>query len=152
MEELYEELLKKCEENGYSEEEIENIKRAYEFAYKCHKGKMRKNNEEFITHPLNVALICASLNVDSTTIISALVHETIDNGPSSLEEIESLFGEEVMHIVSSLMKVNRLKLTDESESTSLYLRKVLVALSEDVRVLIIKLAGRVHNMRTIYPF
>ena len=152
MEDLYKELLKRCEENSYTDEEMETIQKAYEFACKCHKGQYRKNNEEFITHPLNVALICASLNVDAITIISALVHETIDNGPSNLDELESLFGIDVRNIVASLMKVNKLKLTDESESTSLYLRKVLVALSEDVRVLIIKLAGRVHNMRTIDPF
>lgn len=152
MEELYKELIHKCEENSFTDEEIEKVKKAYEFAAECHKGKRRKNDEEFIIHPLTVALICSSLNVDATTIVAALVHETIDNGPSSLEELESLFGTDVKNIVSSLMKVNKLKLTDESESTSIYLRKVLVALSEDVRVLIIKLAGRVHNMRTIDPF
>lgn len=152
MDKLFKELLDKCEENSYSDEEIEEVKKAYVFAKKCHEGQYRKNDEEFIIHPLTVALICSNLNVDETTIVSALVHETIDNGPSSLEELEEKFGVDVKNIVSSLMKINKLKLTDESESTSLYLRKVLVALSEDVRVLIIKLAGRVHNMRTIDPF
>lgn len=152
MKELENEFFRKIDENAYTDEEIEKIKEAYRFALKSHEGMMRKNNEPYISHPLNVALICASLNVDSTTLIAALVHETVDNGPSSIEELDNLFGSDVAHIVSSLMKINKLKLTDESESTSLYLRKVLVALSEDVRVLIIKLAGRVHNMRTIDPF
>lgn len=151
-EKILEELLDKCEENSITDEEIEQIKKAYLYANKCHEGMYRKNNEEFIIHPLTVALIVSNLNVDATTIIASLVHETIDNGPSTLEELETLFGSDVKNIVSSLMKVNKLKLTDESESTSLYLRKVLVALSEDVRVLIIKLAGRVHNMRTIDAF
>lgn len=148
MEKLFEELLSVANDNSYTEEEINNIKRAYEFACKEHKDMKRKNGDDYIIHPLTVALIVANLRVDATTVICALVHETIDHGSSSFEEIDELFGEEVKNIVVSLTKVNRLHLTDNSESSSVYLRKVLVALSEDVRVIILKLAGRVHNLRT----
>jgi GTP pyrophosphokinase len=148
MEDLFNKLIDICKQNGYSDDEMSTINRAYQFALKQHEGMKRKNGEDYISHPLNVAIIVANLNVDATTVICALVHETIDHGSSSFEEIEELFGSEVKDIVSSLTKVNRLHLTDDSESSSVYLRKVLVALSEDVRVIILKLAGRVHNLRT----
>lgn len=148
MKELYEELINACVENGYTSEELELIKKAYNFALEQHAGMKRKNGDDYIVHPLSVALIVASLNTDALTIISALVHETVDHGSSSFEELKELFGEEVKNIVVSLTKVNRLHLLDSSESSSLYLRKVLVALSEDVRVIILKLASRVHDLRT----
>ena len=146
---LYNDLITLCNENDYTIEEIDKINKAYNYALKQHKDMKRKNGEDYIVHPLNVAIIVADLKVDSTTVVASLVHETIDHGSSSFEELEELFGSDVRDIVESLTKVNRLHLVDDSESSSLYLRKILVALSEDVRVLIIKLAGRLHNMRTI---
>lgn len=148
MEKEYQKLLDLCIDNDYKDEEIDEIKKAYLFASKQHAGMKRKNGEEYMIHPLTVAQIVASLNVDATTVVCALLHETIDHGSSSFEELEYLFGSDVYNIVLSLTKVNRLHLLDDSESSSLYLRKVLVALSEDVRVIILKLAGRVHNLRT----
>ena len=146
---LYNNLISLCNENDYSEEEIDQINKAYNFALRQHKDMLRKNGEPYIVHPLNVAIIVAELKTDATTVIASLVHETIDHGSSSFEELGKLFGDDVKDIVESLTKVNRLHLVDDSESSSIYLRKILVALSEDVRVLIIKLAGRVHNMRTV---
>lgn len=148
MEEKFQELISLCSENNYKYEEIESIKKAYQYALDMHKDMKRKNGEDFIVHPLTVALIVADLHTDATTVISALVHETIDHGTSSFEELEELFGSDVKNIVYSLSNVNKLHLTDDSQSASLYLRKVLVALSEDARVIILKLAGRLHNMRT----
>lgn len=141
-------LLSICQENRYLDSEMDLIKKAIDFASVQHKGMKRKNGDDYITHPIEVAIIVANLNTDAETVISALVHETIDHGSSSFEELESMFGADVKNIVVSLTKVNRLHLLDASESSSLYLRKVLVALSEDVRVIILKLAGRVHNLRT----
>ena len=148
MEEKFQELISLCSENNYKYEEIESIKKAYQYALDMHKDMKRKNGEDFIVHPLTVALIVADLHTDATTVISALVHETIDHGTSSFEELEELFGSDVKNIVYSLSNVNKLHLTEDSQSASLYLRKVLVALSEDARVIILKLAGRLHNMRT----
>ena len=148
VETLYKQLLDLCDYNNYTDKEVKDIIKAYDYATKIHKGMLRKNGEEYITHPLNVAIICANLNTDATTIISALLHETIDHGNSSYEELEEKFGEEVKNIITSLNKVNKLHLIEDSELTAIYLRKVLVALCEDVRVLILKLAGRVHNLRT----
>ena len=149
MKELYSELLDKCYDNGYTTEEVEEIKKAFEFAKEQHKGMLRKNGDDYITHPLSVALIVANLNSDHTTIIASLVHETIQHGNATFDDLEEKFGKEVRDIIYSLTKINNLHLLDASESSALYLRKVLVALSEDVRVIILKLAGRLHNMRTV---
>lgn len=143
-------ILKKYKELGYDKKSLDRIEKAYLYAAEKHKGKIRKSGEDFIEHPLNVALILADLNVDDTTIVAALVHETISESDATLEELEKLFGKDVRIIVDNLTKINKLKLIDNSESSSLYLRKVLVGLSEDARVLIIKLADRLHNMRTLY--
>lgn len=148
MDALYRQLIEIVTDNGYSDEDIKLINKAYDFACTQHKDMKRKNGEEYIVHPLNVAIIVANLNTDVLTVVSALVHEVVDHGSSSFSEIEELFGVEVKDIVESLTKVNRLHLIEYSESTSLYLRKVLVALSKDARVIILKLAGRLHNLRT----
>ncbi len=142
-------LLNKYKELDYSEESLKKIKKAYKFAEAHHKGKKRKSGEDFVMHPIEVAIILSDLNVDDTTIIAALVHETVKESDATLDELQELFGEDVKRIVESLSKINRLKLNDSSESSSIYLRKVLVGLSEDPRVLIIKLADRLHNMRTL---
>ncbi len=148
MEEKINTLISLCQDNRYTEKEMERINKAIEFASKEHEGMFRKNGEVYLVHPIEVATIVANLNVDAETVIAALVHETVDHGSSSFDELGELFGDDVKSIVVSLTKVNRLHLLDASESSSLYLRKVLVALSEDVRVIILKLAGRVHNLRT----
>lgn len=144
-----EDLVEKLK-NNFTEEEIEDIKKAYFFAEKKHEGKQRLTNEPYITHPLNVALILSDLNVDATTIMGALLHEVINNGETSEEELEETFGTELTNIVKTISTINKLELPDDKESSAIYLRKVLVGLAEDVRVLFIKLADRLHNMRTIW--
>ena len=146
-EKMFEELVEKCEKM-YSGEEILNIKKAYEFASEKHKGKIRLNKTDYMTHPLGVALILLDLDVDSITITAALIHETINHAKATKEEIENLFGSEVANIVDVISKLNRLELTDDSEHAALNLRKILVGMSEDVRVLFLKLADRLHNLRT----
>jgi len=145
-------ILKRCDVNNFSQENIELINKAYDFAKTKHQGKFRKTTDEFIRHPLEVACILSDLNVDATTIIAALIHETTIESDASYEEIENIFGSDVKIIVTSLEKINKLKLNDSSESSSIYLRKVLVGLSTDVRVILIKLADRLHNMRTLHVF
>lgn len=143
-------LLKKCEEYIPDKNELNNINEAFLYAQKCHEGLKGKTGEDFYFHPLNVALILTELNVDAKTIIGALLHETINNGNGDIEEIKAKFGEDEARIVKSISKINKLELTDDSASASIYLRKILVGLSEDVRVLFIKLADRLHNMRTVW--
>ena len=146
----FDDLLKICSENFKNNDTLTLIKKAYEYALKQHEGRKRLTGDDYISHPLNVAYILANLNVDETTIVAALVHETINNGNATPEEIEKLFGTDVKNIVVAISKINKLELADESDSSAIYLRKVLVGMSEDVRVLYVKLADRLHNMRTIW--
>jgi len=130
-------------------EELELIDKAYKFAAKKHQGKKRLNGDDYIIHPLEVANITCTLNVDYQTIVAALLHETINHTDTKIEEIRENFGEEISNIVLSISKINKLNMPDTKNQTAQYLRKVMVGLSEDVRVLFIKLADRLHNMRTI---
>ena len=136
--------------NNYTQDEIKAIEKAYKFAQKKHKGMKRLSGDEYIIHPVSVALILAELNTDALTIICALIHEVMNNGDTYFNEIEEEFNTETAKIVDSISKINKLELPDESESSAMYLRKVLIGLAEDVRVLYIKLADRLHNMRTIW--
>ncbi len=146
----FDNFIIKAEKLYQDSESLEKIRNAYEYAKEQHAGKKRLTNEDYITHPLNVANILLNLNVDVTTILGALLHETINNGNATEEDLEKLFGKEIKNIVVSISKINRLELQDNSDSSAIYLRKVLVGLSEDVRILYIKLADRLHNMRTIW--
>lgn len=150
-EKLYNELLELIKKsNNYTEDEINNIIKAYEFAKEKHKGMKRLSGDDYIIHPLSVALILLDLNTDALTIECALIHEVMNNGDTYFNEIEEEFNTETAKIVDSISKINKLELPDESESSAIYLRKVLIGLAEDVRVLYIKLADRLHNMRTIW--
>lgn len=142
-------LYEKIKEN-FNETDLQEIEKAYDFAKKAHEGKKRLTHEDYIMHPLNVALILSDLNVDKTTFMGALLHETINNGTSTYEELKDAFNEEIANIVKTISTINKLELPDSKEASAIYLRKVLVGLSEDVRVLFIKLADRLHNMRTIW--
>ncbi len=129
-------------------ENFDEIKKAYLYALNEHKDMKRLTGDDFITHPLEVVNILLDLNVDDVTIIAAFLHEVINNGNKTYEDIEKEFGTEVAIIVQSVSKINKLELPDNNESSVIYLRKILVGLAEDVRVLYIKLADRLHNMRT----
>ena len=129
-------------------DDFETIKRAYEYAFNEHKRMKRLTGDDFITHPLEVTKILMELNVDDTTIIASLLHEVINNGSKTYEDLVEDFGEDIAKIVLSVSKINKLELPDNNESSVIYLRKILVGLAEDVRVLYIKLADRLHNMRT----
>ena len=132
------------------EEELNNISRAYAFAYEHHFGVKRQSGEDYIIHPLNVAYILTSINADSATIEAALLHDVIEDCGVTEEEIEEKFGHEVMLLVRGVTKINRLTFKSDSEATIVNHRKIIVGLSEDVRVIIIKLADRLHNMRTLW--
>lgn len=146
----YEQLRQKISKYITDEEELKAIDRAYEFAKEKHDGKKRASGEDFINHPLCVTNILAGLHSDSSTLIASLLHETINHGNTQKEEIVEVFGSDIASIVDTVSKINKLTLTNDSEISAIYLRKVLVGLAEDVRVLFIKLADRLHNMRTIW--
>jgi len=146
----FDDLYKKISKSINNSEDLDQIKQAYDFALNIHDGEIRLSGEEMINHPLQVAMIITDLNYDATTIVAALIHEVLDTKKTTIEEIEKTFGKEVAKIIDSISKINKLELSDTTEASAIYLRKILVGLALDVRVLYIKLADRLHNMRTLH--
>jgi len=146
----YEDLYKKISKNLTSSEDLDFIRKAYEFANNIHAGEFRLSGEAYINHCLNVAMTITDLNYDAVTLVVAIIHNTLENEKTTLEEIEEKFGGEVAKLIDSVNKINKLELSDSTEASAIYLRKVLVGLALDVRVLYIKLAVRLQNMRTLY--
>lgn len=122
---------------------------AFQFASRAHEGQSRLSGEPFISHPLEVALICDSLGADKPTIIAALLHDTAEDTSVTIEEIADRFGDEVGGLVDGLTKIDRLSFSSSDEAQAENYRKMLVAMASDMRVIIIKLADRLHNMRTL---
>jgi GTP diphosphokinase / guanosine-3',5'-bis(diphosphate) 3'-diphosphatase len=143
-------ILKKGSSEKMPSSSLDSISKAYKFALNYLEDETDKYHGKAITHPLNVAGIVADLNADVTTIIASLLHSTIYESDDVIDKIKDEFGDDVANIITNLAKIDHLKLNDYNESSSLYLRKVLVGLSEDVRVLVIKLADRLDIMRIAY--
>ena len=143
-------LISKFKEYNNNPEDIDLINRAYDYAYKKHFGVKRISGDDYITHPLNVAMILTDITVDAACMAAALLHDTIEDTDSTKDEITKLFGSEVALLVDGVTKINRLHFSNAGEQMAANQRKILVGLSEDVRVIIIKLADRLHNMRTLY--
>ena len=143
-------LIDKFRMYNNNEEDIELINKAYEYAYKKHFGVKRVSGDDYITHPLNVAMILTDINADVYCMAAALLHDVVEDTDSTNEEIKKLFGSEVALLVNGVTKINRLHFSNAGEQMAANQRKILVGLSEDVRVIIIKLADRLHNMRTLY--
>ncbi len=144
------ELLEAVRTYISDESEIKTIEKAYEYAKEVHKGAKRLSGEDYILHPLNVAYILTSLNADSDTIATALLHDVIHKGNANIEDIREKFGNEIGDLVESITTINKLSLSAENESIINYYKKILVGLTEDVRVIILKIAERLHNMRTLW--
>lgn len=143
-------LLEKFQKYQPNEEDGKKIKEAYVFAEKCHRGQFRKTGEEYIIHPLNVAIILTEIYADKETIMAALMHDVIEDCDVEKEEIEEKFGKEVAYLVYGVSKLGRINFSTENEYLIDYYKKIIVGMSEDVRVIIVKLADRLHNMRTLW--
>ena len=125
------------------------IVRAYQVSTDAHSGQSRKSGEPYITHPLAVARICAEFGMDDVTIAAALLHDAVEDTGTTLDDVERDFGAEVAAIVDGVTKLDRIKFDSKEAQQAATVRKMLVAMAKDLRVLIIKLADRLHNMRTI---
>src|SRR5918911_1816077 len=123
------------------------LQRAYDVAEERHAGQQRKSGDPYITHPLAVATILAELGMDTTTLVAALLHDTVEDTDYSLERLSTDFGEEVAHLVDGVTKLDKVEFGTAAEAETI--RKMVVAMARDPRVLVIKLADRLHNMRTL---
>ena len=144
---VIEDLIKKVLE--YNPDEVERIKRAYEFASEMHKGQYRQSGEEYIIHPLNVAYILAEIHADGDTLCAGLLHDTLEDTQTTKEEISSLFGENVANLVDGVTNFNKTNFSSKKDEDAANARKIISGLTSDVRIVIIKLADRLHNMRTL---
>ena len=125
------------------------INKAFQYAYEGHNGQNRKSGEPYITHPLHVAIYLSDLNFDKETIAAALLHDLIEDTDISYEDLKKEFGEEVADIVDGVTKLDRIKYSSNEEAKADAIRKMVIAMSKDIRVLILKLADRLHNIQTI---
>src|SRR5688572_15079511 len=125
------------------------LNRAYVYAMKAHGSQTRASGDPFISHPLEVAAILAELKLDDATIVAALLHDVVEDTEATHQEIEDLFGKEIADLVDGLTKIRRLDLVTKEAAQAENLRKLLLAMAKDIRVLLIKLADRLHNMRTL---
>ena len=147
-EDLVEELIAEVETYN-PDVDKELLRRAFEFAERAHEGQTRRSGEEFIHHPLGVARICAELHLDEQTIAAALMHDVIEDTDSDPEELRTEFGADVAQLVEGVTKLTRITFQSREQAEAENYRKMIVAMAQDVRVILIKLADRLHNMRTI---
>ena len=132
-------LVNKFKLYNESVEDEDLIRRAYAYAEEKHFGQKRISGDDYILHPLNVAMILTDISADAKCLAAALLHDTIEDSDATKEEVEELFGSEVALLVDGVTKINKINFTSDSEASAAYQRKILVGLSEDVRVIIIKL-------------
>ena len=133
----------------YSEKDQEEINTAFLYAKKGHQGQKRKSGEDYITHPLHVAIYLAELNFDIETIKAALLHDLVEDTDITYQDIKTTFGKEVADLVDGVTKLDKIKYNSREEAKADAIRKMVIAMSKDIRVLILKLADRLHNIETI---
>ena len=133
----------------YRDDELETVKRAYDMAKEHHKNQLRQSGEPYIIHPIAVASILADLGMDSQSVAAALLHDTVEDTDVTKADIEREFGDEIAQLVDGVTKLAKVPTETKAEAQAENIRKMLLAMSNDIRVIIIKLADRLHNMRTI---
>lgn len=143
-------LLSKVSNYIKSKEDIDLIEKAYDFAEKAHLGQQRLTGDDFMLHPLNVAYILTEVYADAQTLATALLHDVINFSNVKIEEVEEVFGKEVSELVDGITRINKLSLSADNDALVSYHKKILVGLSKDVRIIILKIADRLHNMRTLW--
>ncbi|MDP4726167.1 MAG: bifunctional (p)ppGpp synthetase/guanosine-3',5'-bis(diphosphate) 3'-pyrophosphohydrolase, partial [Desulfobacterales bacterium] len=131
------------------EADLSLIERAYIYSARVHEGQVRLSGEPYLSHPLEVSGILADMNLDEISVTAGLLHDVLEDTAATPEEIEKIFGPEVLHIVSGVTKLSKLRLSSSEARQAESIRKMLLAMADDIRVILIKLADRLHNMRTL---
>ena len=135
---------------GYQERlDVDAVRSAYELAEEAHAGQRRASGEPFVNHAVEVATIMAELQLDTATVVSALVHDVVEDTAVSLQGIREIFGDEVAAIVDGVTKIGQVRFRSQTERQVENYRKLLLSMVQDARVILVKLADRLHNMRTL---
>ena len=145
---MIEDLIKIIEKY-MTEEEVAFVMKAYEYAKMMHKDQKRKSGEPYIIHPVNVAIILADLDMDVETIIAALLHDVVEDTSATYDDVKNMFSEDIANIVDGVTKLNKLNYKSSEDFQAENLRKMILAMNNDIRVIIVKLADRLHNLRTL---
>src|SRR5712672_2359609 len=136
----------------HADADLDLIKKAYVYSAKVHQGQIRKSGEPYLVHPLEVAGLLAQLKLDEASIVSGLLHDTIEDTLATPEEVKDLFGEEIFNIVDGVTKLSKFSASNtlsQEEKQAENFRKMIIAMAQDIRVILVKLADRTHNMRTL---
>ncbi len=136
-------------EDYMNEEQVKDVYQAYLFGAQAHEGQYRKTGEPYIYHPISVARILAEMHMDSKSICAAILHDVIEDTPATKDEVAEKFGEDVAELVDGVSKLTEFKFKNKKEQQAINIQKVLMAMARDIRVILIKLADRLHNMRTL---
>src|SRR3981081_2752229 len=144
----FRELMKKLRANRPNDD-LDLVKRAYEFTQKNHAGQSRASGEPYLVHPLEVGNVLADMKMDSVSIAAGLLHDSVEDTSVTTVEIRQEFGEQVAHIVEGVTKISKIDFSSREEAQAENLRKMMLAMVDDIRVVLIKLADRLHNMRTL---
>ena len=150
---LYQEKLERIKENvakHHKGADLSLIDKAFEFAAEAHEGQKRRSGEPYILHPLEVACILSNMRMDHITVAAALLHDVLEDTPITKKELEKEFGEEIAFLVDSVSKISKIEARTQLQRQAETIRKMLLAMAKDLRVIIIKLADRLHNMRTLH--
>src|SRR5215510_3560901 len=126
-----------------------SLNRAYVFSMKAHGAQLRASGDPYFSHPIEVAGILSQMKLDSASIITGLLHDTVEDTVATLDDIERLFGREITRLVDGVTKLSRIELQSDQTKQAENFRKLVLAMSEDIRVLLVKLADRLHNMQTL---
>ena len=146
----FDQVLEKIKTYIEDEKELQVINDAYELARSKHEGQYRKTGEAYIIHPLNVALILTEIYADYETISAGLLHDVLEDCDCTHEEMEEIMGPTITRIVEGVTKLSKIHFSTENDYLIDYYKKIIVGMSEDGRVIIVKLADRLHNMRTLW--
>ncbi len=130
-------------------DDVNIIRQAWQFCLEHHNGQLRASGEPYVLHPLEVGLVLAEMKLDSTAIAAGLLHDAVEDTPVTTEDIVAKFGEQVAHIVEGVTKIDKIQFANREDRQAENVRKMLLAMVSDVRVVLIKLADRLHNMRTL---